>query len=185
MLHFSKISNVLQRLFCKRRRVIKVKRNTIFSLFPTRFLLVCWYFLDVFLCVYIYSWDRVNSHEYGYFGFINFTRLRGNLCDFNSVEHDIADDLFLVSTTVLIVPVTFGGPLWFPVNCLWSLLVYYYQPFLLMLGNQDHFLTFMWWFPFFPGIAQLVTSHHKKIGKQWKPCISKRLTESGNRTLRV
>ncbi|XP_039824607.1 O-fucosyltransferase 9-like isoform X2 [Panicum virgatum] len=24
----------------------------------------------------------------------------------------------------------------------------------------------------------LVTSHHKKIGKQWKPCISKRLTES-------
>jgi len=41
VLHFSKISNVLQRLFCKRRRVIKVKRNTIFSLFPTRFLLVC------------------------------------------------------------------------------------------------------------------------------------------------
>ena len=72
---------------------------------------------------YIYSWDRVNSQEYGYFGFINFTRLRGNLCDFNSVEHDIADDLFLVSTTVLIVPVTFGGPLWFPVNCLWSLLL--------------------------------------------------------------
>ena len=136
-------------LLCKRRRVIKVKRNTIFSLFPTRFLLVCWYFLDVFLCVYIYSWDRVNSHEYGYFGFINFTRLRGSLCDFNSVEHDIADDLFLISTTILIVPVTFGGPLWFPVNCLWSFLVYYYQPFLLMLGNQDHFLTFMWWFPFF------------------------------------
>jgi len=95
---------------------------------------------------YIYSWDHVNSQEYGYFGFINFTRLRGSLCDFNSVEHDIADDLFLISTTILIVPVTFGGPLWFPVNCLWSLLL---PTFSSDARKPDHFLTFMWWFPFF------------------------------------
>ena len=170
-------------LLCKRRRVIKVKRNTIFSLFPTRFLLVCWYFLDVFLCVYIYSWDRVNSQEYGYFGFINFTRLRGSLCDFNSVEHDIADDLFLISTTILIVPVTFGGPLWFPVNCLWSLLLPTFSSDARKPGSLPYIYVMISFF--FPGIAQLVTSHHKKIGKQWKPCISKRLTESGNRTLRV
>ena len=122
-------------LLCKRRRVIKVKRNTVFFFavsnmicFIPRKNMICFSLLTFSWRVsvfYIYSWDRVNSHEYGYFGFINFTRLRGNLCDFNSVEHDIADDLFLVSTTVLIVPVTFGGPLWFPVNCLWSLLLPY------------------------------------------------------------
>ena len=120
-------------LLCKRRRVIKVKRNTVFFFavsnmicFIPRKNMICFSLLTFSWRVsvfYIYSWDHVNSQEYGYFGFINFTRLRGSLCDFNSVEHDIADDLFLISTTILIVPVTFGGPLWFPVNCLWSLLL--------------------------------------------------------------
>ena len=148
---------------------MKVKKKTVFFL-SNRIFLVCWHVSTL-------------GSMHWLFWIYKFYKAQRKSLWLQLVEHDIADDLFLISTTILIVPVTFGGPLWFPVNYLWSWLLPTFSSDARKSGSVPYIYVIISFF--FPGITQLVTSHHKKIGKQWKPCISKRLTESGNRTLRV
>ena len=157
-----------------------MKRKQFFFLSNGIFL-VCWHVStlgSMHWLFWIYKFLQGSEED-----FLKKKRFRGSLCDFDSSEHEIADDLVLISTTILIVSVTFGGPLWFPVNYLWSWLLPTFSSDARKSGSLPYIYMIISFF--FPGITQLVTSHHKKIGKHWKPCISKRLTESGNRTLRV